>query len=491
MSTTISYKGDTLTTVDNQTKTLETAGTWLEDDLTVTDVSSNVVIVDSPDAAGGTVREITVTGNPVMLQGSIVVEASDNQRTVEPDTGYAGFESVVVPPTGYSFDQISSNNYGDVGTMTLNTAFVKPYTFIGCTGITSVYAPNTTHFKARASQTTGDGMYVFAYCTNLVSIYFPLLTQPGSGGYQFAYCTKLTTAYHPLGFIGQHMFHGCTALKVFANQATGTMNGNCFYGCTALETIDLKTNKLNSNEFNGCTKLNTIVLRNASVVTLGSTNNFTNTPFASGKAGGTIYIPKSLYDCLGTGTTDYKAATNWSTIDGYGTITWAQIEGSIYETQYADGTPISGIGANLLTNSESFNPSVAPYTNSTAIIHTDTYLDGTVPAYTCEGNKYVQIDLPSLQDGGLYTISFDVIRNGDAKVYITIGGVVYDLGTAGGSEWRRFSQPFSYSSTNTTYVRINVHNADQTLTTGTYRAGFRHFKLETGLSSTEYVVPSS
>lgn len=37
MSATVTYKGDTLTTVHNATKTLETAGTWLEDDITIVD----------------------------------------------------------------------------------------------------------------------------------------------------------------------------------------------------------------------------------------------------------------------------------------------------------------------------------------------------------------------------------------------------------------------------------------------------------------------
>ena len=39
MATTVTYKGATLTTVDNATKVLQTAGTWLEDDLTLVDVS--------------------------------------------------------------------------------------------------------------------------------------------------------------------------------------------------------------------------------------------------------------------------------------------------------------------------------------------------------------------------------------------------------------------------------------------------------------------
>ena len=73
-------------------------------------------------------------------------------------------------------------------------------------------------------------------------------------------------------------------------------------------------------------KLNTIILRKKTVVSLTNISAFTNTPFGSAGSGGTIYIPKSLYDHLGDGSEyDYKTATNWSTIDGYNTITWAQI----------------------------------------------------------------------------------------------------------------------------------------------------------------------
>lgn len=36
MSSTITYKGSTLTTANNQTRTLLTRGTWLEDNITIT-----------------------------------------------------------------------------------------------------------------------------------------------------------------------------------------------------------------------------------------------------------------------------------------------------------------------------------------------------------------------------------------------------------------------------------------------------------------------
>lgn len=47
MSTTVTYKGNTLTTVDNNTKILETAGTYLEDDITLVDVTESGVDGDN------------------------------------------------------------------------------------------------------------------------------------------------------------------------------------------------------------------------------------------------------------------------------------------------------------------------------------------------------------------------------------------------------------------------------------------------------------
>ena len=94
--------------------------------------------------------------------------------------------------------------------------------------------------------------------------------------------------------------------------------------------------------FNACIKLDTLVLRSSTPVTMQSTNAMESTKFKNGGAGGHIYIPKALYDHLGDGTAnDYKHLQNWSTYDGYGTITWHPIEGSIYENAYADGTPIA------------------------------------------------------------------------------------------------------------------------------------------------------
>ena len=43
MSTTVNYKGNTIATLSNETKTLTTAGTWVEADVVITDTSSGIV----------------------------------------------------------------------------------------------------------------------------------------------------------------------------------------------------------------------------------------------------------------------------------------------------------------------------------------------------------------------------------------------------------------------------------------------------------------
>lgn len=126
------------------------------------------------------------------------------------------------------------------------------------------------------------------------------------------------------------------------------LDSNALRGNGKLKTVDItnitvgNSYAIGQNVFYG-TKLDTLILRQSSVVGLLNINAFTNsTEFRNGGAGGTIYIPKTLYDHLGDGSSlDYKADTNWATIDGYGTITWAKIEGGYYETHYADGTLVS------------------------------------------------------------------------------------------------------------------------------------------------------
>lgn len=65
MSTTVTYKGSTVTTVDDETKVLLTGGKYLEDDITLTDVASGGGLAYEEGTYTATVREITRHMQPV------------------------------------------------------------------------------------------------------------------------------------------------------------------------------------------------------------------------------------------------------------------------------------------------------------------------------------------------------------------------------------------------------------------------------------------
>lgn len=238
--------------------------------------------------------------------------------------------------SGFSADDIATNSapYGDIvlsssvtsiGTYAFiskpidtvrgdNVSVIGQYAFNGCTALKRVTFP-----KAEIPP------YGFSNCMSLLGIYadsFPLATKCA---YQpFTGCTAMAFVVLPHGYD----FSGWNALN---NTGMRVLD----IGQTAAQTAKFGTDSLQNSA------IETMILRYPAVASLQSTSCFNGTKFASGGAGGTIYIPKALYDHLGDGTaSDYKAATNWVTVDGYGTITWAAIEGSQYETQYADGTTI-------------------------------------------------------------------------------------------------------------------------------------------------------
>ena len=67
MSTTVKYKDNEITTVNNETRVLSTSGKWLEDDITLIDSSLDV-------------SNSTVTGSDVVF-GKIFYDANGIERT--------------------------------------------------------------------------------------------------------------------------------------------------------------------------------------------------------------------------------------------------------------------------------------------------------------------------------------------------------------------------------------------------------------------------
>ena len=76
MSTTVTYKGSTLTTVNNQTRVMKTAGKYMEDDVTLIDITA------SPNLESKSI--------------SITPSESSQSQTVSPGSGYDGLSSVSV-----------------------------------------------------------------------------------------------------------------------------------------------------------------------------------------------------------------------------------------------------------------------------------------------------------------------------------------------------------------------------------------------------------
>ena len=110
--------------------------------------------------------------------------------------------------------------------------------------------------------------------------------------------------------------------------------GELFDSCLNLKTVDMLFNgSIGTYVFTRCTSLKTIIIRDSWQINLIQPSSFTNTPFASGGSGGTLYVKQSLIS-------SYQNASNWSTLLSYENNQILPIEGSIYDGYYADGTPI-------------------------------------------------------------------------------------------------------------------------------------------------------
>lgn len=242
MATTVTYKGQTLTTVENQTKTLQTKGTWCEDDFTLTDVTQG----------GG-------------------ITAEDVLRDLEP----SGSVEITLDPAS------SVRAIGLSG---------KPIETLIIHGLTSISGSDGP-FKSMAS---------------LRKCVFPDLTttyQSGHFGYSFR--TDGT---------------GICVLPSFSGGQYGQFGANNNAGL-----IDFGANCARIMSLQRSLSLKKIILRNSNaVVTLNNINDLNVTPFASGGAGGTLYVPSALI-------ASYQSATNWSTILEYSTNSIEAIEGSAYE----------------------------------------------------------------------------------------------------------------------------------------------------------------
>lgn len=205
--------------------------------------------------------------------------------------------------------------------------------------ITSVNAPNVTQIMNNC----------FENCTSLESVNMPSLSSGSTGQNtesNFAGCSSLKSVHIP-HFWGPRLsytFKGCSSLEAIALPSfTKNLYSNAFRDCSKLKMVDF-TNLADissGDQFNGCSVFDTLIIRKSSVASMSIGNNFKNTPFASDRTGGTVYVPESLI-------TSYQNATNWSAFLAYPNNQIKSIESTHNDptapfdmtVYYADGTEI-------------------------------------------------------------------------------------------------------------------------------------------------------
>lgn len=243
----------------------------------------------------------------VVSNGALVAQTSD---TVTANDTYDTtlINSLTVNVSGGSLDwNAYASNTIPTGDVVIDTATVIQTDAFRRKPITSAYSATVARILGSA----------FAYCPSLVNAIFPACTN-----------TQNTNT--------GNQFQGSAVQNIVLPAFSSGIPINFAQGASSLKVADIGVaTSITTKAFSGCTHFDILILRRTDALcSLGNTNGVAeNTPFKNGGAGGTIYIPKALYDHLGDGTAlDYQSATNWSTVYGYGTITWAKIEGSAYES---------------------------------------------------------------------------------------------------------------------------------------------------------------
>ena len=262
------------------------------------------------------------------------------------DTIVLDGQTSIVLSGGFDADGFANGTYPS-GDMIFSTATtLREYLMKGCVNITSVDAPAATMILERA----------FAGCTNLKSVNTPLAEEIRN--YAFIDCTHLETVNAPEAYtVMNYAFKNCQSLKKINFPKAESIGVQCFHSvgteASPVESIVLPSvESLNTECFmhahvnaidigpgigslpsgafsrSGDNYIPILILRSHDVVTTSTAG-----AIAGITANTKVYVPQDLI-------ASYKAASRWS---DKGDIFYP-IEGSEYETKYADGTPIQPAG---------------------------------------------------------------------------------------------------------------------------------------------------
>lgn len=296
----LTYKGATIGTLSaSGTLTMETAGKYCEDDITLT--------YTSPGGGGGTEELEKFINNQL--------------------TSFENSNLTSLPAS--SFRQKTALQIVKLPSVTS----IKNYdVFNGCTGLEELYLDSYSN-----STNANEAGNALVGCTSLRKLYAPLLQYIPSwvSNTSLTALEDITLSPTVLGIRG-NAFRG-SKITVASFPFITFMNNSVFQDCPLLTTVDIlnSNHKIENAAFKNAASMTVLVIRRTGTICpLDSTAAFDGTPFASSGAGGTLYVPSALKST-------YQGATNWSTLLGYANNSIETIEGSYYETHYADGTVIS------------------------------------------------------------------------------------------------------------------------------------------------------
>lgn len=302
-------------------------------------------------ASDGTKTEGTASGGSVQVDALSVTQ----NGTYTAASGHAYSPVTVNVSGGGSSADFKAVIERTATTPTLPSDLTKVgvYAFYQCAALALTSLP---------SGVTTIGDYAFYGCSNLALTSLPSgVTNIGSYAFQSCAALALTSLPSTVTYIGSYAFNKCTGLvSLSCDGAITTINGSAFLGsssnkmnleevsfpnmttaslgtafgyttasqaCQKLHTADIgKTKAIGGSAFANCYALTTLVLRRSDAIcALNNVNAFTNTPM-SGYSGltGTVYVPSALI-------ATYKTASNWKTLYDGGTLTFAAIEGSVWE----------------------------------------------------------------------------------------------------------------------------------------------------------------
>ena len=251
----------------------------------------------------------TTTNNSLKVKGDANLVAGNIKKDVEIFGTTGSYEG---GGGGYTAEEIASKTVSGAITINANNVpTIKERAFSGYSGLTSVTIVGSPYL----------GNYCFENCTGITTLNIDDLTRINSG--QWSVATGVFKACNSITMV---------CLKGYGNNVLPSYN---FENCTSITTVDVKTCSGVQDAFKGCTALRTLIIRKSDgVPNMTSPPNNAVTGIYNNPNDSVIYVPNALI-------ASYQTASNWSTLYNLNNNIFQKIEGTTYETHWADGTVVS------------------------------------------------------------------------------------------------------------------------------------------------------